>query len=169
MALLDFIRNLTGITTYDSSDSVVIVANKYLSDFTKVTITTTEVNKLESGVDVNYQIPVSIAPTTTISISLLPESEDKKFLNDLQDYLQMNGGYFQITISNGDKYAGTYSCFFIKETDTDVDIEPEDYVFEFGAIREDRGSYRRLPSRNTDNNRAGIPQGNGVVTYPYEI
>ena len=70
MALLDFVKRVTGIETYDASDSEVIVANKALSDFTRVVINTSETSKLEVGVDPSYQVPVSTVPTTTISISL---------------------------------------------------------------------------------------------------
>lgn len=88
MALLDTIQNLTGITTYDASDSEVIIANKPLKDFTRVVITTSETSKLESGVDPSYQVPVSVVGTTKISISLLPNSEDVDFLERLEDYIQ---------------------------------------------------------------------------------
>lgn len=43
---------------------------------------------------------VSTVPTTTISISLLPNSEDVEFLESLQDYIQKNGGYFNIAVTN---------------------------------------------------------------------
>lgn len=139
MALMDLIKRATGIETYDASDSEVIVANHPLSDFTRVVITHSETSKLEVGVDPNYQVPVSTVPTTTIQISLLPNSEDVSFLESLQDYIQNNGGYFNVTISNSGKFRGTYSCFFLKESDVVIDVEPDDEVFEFGAIREDRG------------------------------
>ena len=80
MALMDFIKKVTGIETYDASDSEVIVANHPLSDFTRVVISNSETSKLEVGVDPNYQVPVTIVPTTTITISLLPNSEDVDFL-----------------------------------------------------------------------------------------
>ena len=35
MALLDLVKRVTGIETYDASDSEVIVANKALSDLTQ--------------------------------------------------------------------------------------------------------------------------------------
>ena len=148
MALLDTIQSLTGITTYDASDSEVIVANKPLKDFTRVVITTSETSKLESGVDPSYQVPVSVVGTTKISISLLPNSEDVDFLERLEDYIQKSGGYFQITISNSGKYRGTYSCYFEKPSDVVVDVEPDDEVFEFGAVREDRGLSSRSLFRN---------------------
>ena len=151
MALMDFIKNVTGIETYDASDSEVIVANHPLSDFTRVVITNSETSKLEVGVDPSYQVPVSIVPTTTISISLLPNSEDVEYLESLQDYLQKNGGYFNITVSNSGKFRGTYSCFFLNDSDVVIDTEPDDEVFEFGAVREDRGLSAR-PLFRTENN-----------------
>lgn len=151
MALLDFIKRVTGIETYDASDSEVIVANHPLSDFTRVVITNSETSKLEVGVDPSYQVPVSIVPTTTISISLLPNSEDVEYLEALQDYLQKSGGYFNITVSNSGKFRGTYSCFFLNDSDVVIDIEPDDEVFEFGAVREDRGLSAR-PLFRTENN-----------------
>lgn len=151
MALMDFIKNVTGIETYDASDSEVIVANHPLSDFTRVVITNSETSKLEVGVDPSYQVPVSIVPTTTISISLLPNSEDVDFLERLQDYIQSNGGYFNISVTNSGKFRGTYSCFFLNDSDVVIDIEPDDEVFEFGAVREDRGISAR-PLFRTENN-----------------
>lgn len=151
MALLDFIKRVTGIETYDASDSEVIVANHPLSDFTRVVITNSETSKLEVGVDPSYQVPVSIVPTTTISISLLPNSEDVEYLESLQDYLEKNGGYFNITVSSSGKFRGTYSCFFLNDSDVVIDTEPDDEVFEFGAVREDRGLSAR-PLFRTENN-----------------
>lgn len=151
MALMDFIKKVTGIETYDASDSEVIVANHPLSDFTRVVITNSEISKLEVGVDPNYQVPVTIVPTTTISISLLPNSDDVEYLESLQDYIQQNGGSFHITISNSGKFRGTYSCFFLRESDVVIDTEPDDEVFEFGAVREDRGVSAR-PLFRTENN-----------------
>ena len=139
MALLDFVKKVTGIETYDASDSEVIVANKALSDFTRVVINTSETSKLEVGVDPSYQVPVSTVPTTTISIALLPNSGDVEFLESLQDYIQTNGGYFTITISNSGKFRGSYSCFFLKSSDVIIVTEPDDETFDFGAVREDRG------------------------------
>ena len=151
MALLDLVKRVTGIETYDASDSEVLVANYALSDFTRVVITTTETSKLEVGVDPSYQVPVSIVPTVTISINLLPNSEDVDFLESLQDYIQANGGYFTITISNSGKFRGSYSCFFLKGSDVVVDVEPDDETFEFGAVREDRGLSARPLFRNSTN------------------
>lgn len=151
MALMDLIKRATGIETYDASDSEVIVANHPLSDFTRVVITPSEVSKLEVGVDPSYQVPVTIVPTTTISISLLPNSDDVEYLESLQDYVQKNGGSFHITVSNSGKFRGTYSCFFLKESDVVIDTEPDDEVFEFGAVREDRGVSAR-PLFRTENN-----------------
>ena len=151
MALLDLVQRVTGIETYDASDSEVIIANFPLSDFTRVTITTTETNKLEVGVDASYQVPVSIVPTTTISINLLPNSDDVEFLESLEDFVQKNGGSFHITISNSGKFRGTYSCFFLKSSDVVIDIEPDDEVFEFGAVREDRGLSARPLFRSENN------------------
>lgn len=148
MALLDTVKRLTGIETYDASDSEVVVANFPLSDFTKVVITTSETSKLEVGVDASYQVPVLIVPTVTISISLLPNSEDVTFLESLQDYIQANGGYFNITIANSGKFRGSYSCFFLKTSDVVIDVEPDDEVFEFGAVREDRGLSKRALDRD---------------------
>ena len=152
MALLDFVKRVTGIETYNASDSEVIVANHPLSDFTRVVITPSETSKLEVGVDPSYQVPVSIVPTTTISINLLPNSEDVEYLESLQDYIQKNGGSFHITVSNSGKFRGTYSCFFLKGSDVVIDTEPDDEVFEFGAVREDRGLSARPLFRNTTNN-----------------
>ena len=154
MALMDFIKKVTGIETYDASDSEIIVANYPLSDFTRVVINNTETSKLEVGVDPNYQVPVSTVPTTTIQISLLPNSEDVSFLESLQDYVQNNGGYFNITVSSSGKFRGSYSCFFLKDSDVTIDIEPDDEVFEFGAIREDRGLSARPLFRTETNNLA---------------
>lgn len=151
MALLDLIKRVTGIETYDASDSEVILANHPLSDFTRVVITNSETSKLEVGVDPSYQVPISIVPTTTISISLLPNSEDVEYLESLQDYLEKNGGYFNITVSNSGKFRGTYSCFFLNDSDVVIDTEPDDEVFEFGAVREDRGLSAR-PLFRTENN-----------------
>ena len=151
MALLDLVKRVTGIETYDASDSEVLVANYTLSDFTRVVITTTETSKLEVGVDPSYQVPVSIVPTVTISINLLPNSEDVDFLESLQDYIQANGGYFPITISNSGKFRGSYSCFFLKGSDVVIDVEPDDETFEFGAVREDRGLSARPLFRNSTN------------------
>ena len=151
MALLDLVKRVTGIETYDASDSEVLVANYALSDFTRVVITTTETGKLEVGVDPSYQVPVSIVPTVTISISLLSNSEDVDFLESLQDYIQANGGYFTITISNSGKFRGSYSCFFLKGSDVVIDVEPDDETFEFGAVREDRGLSARPLFRNSTN------------------
>lgn len=151
MALLDLVKRVTGIETYDASDSEVLVANYTLSDFTRVVITTTETSKLEVGVDPSYQVPVSIVPTVTISISLLSNSEDVDFLESLQDYIQDNGGYFTITISNSGKFRGSYSCFFLKGSDVVIDVEPDDETFEFGAVREDRGLSARPLFRNSTN------------------
>ena len=151
MALLDLVKRVTGIETYDASDSEVLVANYTLSDFTRVVITTTETSKLEVGVDPSYQVPVSIVPTVTISINLLPNSEDVDFLESLQDYIQANGGYFTITISNSGKFRGSYSCFFLKGSDVVIDVEPDDETFEFGAVREDRGLSARPLFRNSTN------------------
>lgn len=155
MALLDFIKRVTGIETYDASGSEVIVANRPLSDFTRVVITNSETSKLEVGVDPSYQVPVSIVPTTTISISLLPNSEDVEYLESLQDYLEKNGGYFNITVSNSGKFRGTYSCFFLTDSDVVIDTEPDDEVFEFGAVREDRG----LSAKNIFRRRETLPLG----------
>ena len=149
MALLDLVKRVTGIETYDASDSEVLVANYALSDFTRVVITTTETSKLEVGVDPSYQVPVSIVPTVTISVSLLPNSEDVDFLESLQDYIQANGGYFAITISNSGKFRGSYSCFFLKSSDVIIDTEPDDETFDFGAVREDRGLSARALFRNS--------------------
>ena len=151
MALLDLVKRVTGIETYDASNSEVIVANHPLSDFTRVVITNSETSKLEVGVDPSYQVPVSIVPTTTISIILLPNSEDVEYLESLQDYLEKNGGYFNITVSNSGKFRGTYSCFFLNDSDVVIDTEPDDEVFEFGAVREDRGLSAR-PLFRTENN-----------------
>ena len=151
MALLDLVKRVTGIETYNASDSEVLVANYALSDFTRVVITTTETSKLEVGVDPSYQVPVSIVPTVTISINLLPNSEDVDFLESLQDYIQANGGYFTITISNSGKFRGSYSCFFLKGSDVVIDVEPDDETFEFGAVREDRGLSSRPLFRNSTN------------------
>ena len=151
MALLDLVKRVTGIETYDASNSEVLVANYALSDFTRVVITTTETSKLEVGVDPSYQVPVSIVPTVTISINLLPNSEDVDFLESLQDYIQANGGYFTITISNSGKFRGSYSCFFLKDSDVVIDVEPDDETFEFGAVREDRGLSSRPLFRNSTN------------------
>lgn len=148
MALLDVVKQITGIETYSASDSEVIIANYPLSDFTRVVITNSETSKLEVGVDPSYQVPVTIVPTTTISISLLPNSEDVQFLENLQDYIQKNGGYFSIVVSNSGKFRGNYSCFFLNDSDVVVDIEPDDEVFEFGAVREDRGLSVRPLFRN---------------------
>lgn len=148
MALLDVVKQITGIETYSASDSEVIIANYPLSDFTRVVITNSETSKLEVGVDPSYQVPVTIVPTTTISISLLPNSEDVQFLENLQDYIQKNGGYFSIVVSNSGKFRGNYSCFFLNDSDVVVDIEPDDEVFEFGAVREDRGLSARPLFRN---------------------
>lgn len=155
MALLDFVKKVTGIETYDASDSEVIVANKALSDFTRVVINTSETSKLEVGVDPSYQVPVSTVPTTTISIALLPNSGDVEFLESLQDYIQTNGGYFTITISNSGKFRGSYSCFFLKSSDVVIDIEPDDETFDFGAVREDRG----LSAKNIFRRRETLPLG----------
>ena len=152
MALLDFVKRVTGIETYDASDSEVIVANKALSDFTRVVINTSEISKLEVGVDPNYQVPVSTVPTTTISISLLPNSEDVEFLESLQDYIQKNGGFFNIAVTNSGKFRGSYSCFFLNDSDIVIDVEPDDETFEFGAVREDRGLSARPLFRNNNNN-----------------
>ena len=149
MALLDVVKRVTGIETYDASDSEVIVANHPLSDFTRVVISTSETSKLEVGVDPSYQVPVSIVPTVTISVSLLPNSEDVDFLESLQDYVQDNGGYFNITIANSGKFRGIYSCFFLNTSDVVIDVEPDDEVFEFGAVREDRGLSSRPLFRNS--------------------
>lgn len=151
MALLDAVKKVTGIETYDASDSEVIVANYPLSDFTRVLIANSETSKLEVGVDPSYQVPVSIVPTTTISISLLPNSDDVDFLESLQDYIQGNGGYFNITISNSGKFRGSYSCFFLNDSDVVIDVEPDDETFEFGAVREDRGLSAKPLFRNTAN------------------
>ena len=151
MALMDFIKKVTGIETYDASDSEVIVANHFLSDFTRVVISNSETSKLEVGVDVNYQTPVTTVPTTTISISLLPNSEDVDFLERLQDYIQSNEGYFKISITNSGKFRGSYSCFFLNDSDVVIDVEPDDETFEFGAVREDRGVSAR-PLFRTENN-----------------
>ena len=148
MALLDLIKRVTGIETYDASDSEVIVANHPLSDFTRVSIVTTETSKLEVGVDSSYQVPVSTVPTTTISIALLPNSGDVEFLESLQDYIQINGGYFTTTISNSGKFRGSYSCFCLKSSDVIIDTEPDDETFDFGAVREDRGLSARALFRN---------------------
>lgn len=151
MALLDTVKRVTGIETYDASNSEVIVAEFPLSDFTKVVITNSEISKLEVGADPSYQVPVTIVPTTTIALSLLPNSDDVDFLESLQDYIQKNGGYFNITISNSGKFRGTYSCFFLSESDVVVDVEPDDEVFEFGAVREDRGISARPLFRSQTN------------------
>lgn len=151
MALLDTVKRVTGIETYDASNSEVIVAEFPLSDFTKVVITNSEISKLEVGVDPSYQVPVTIVPTTTITLSLLPNSDDVDFLESLQDYIQKSGGYFNITISNSGKFRGTYSCFFLSESDVVVDVEPDDEVFEFGAVREDRGISARPLFRSQAN------------------
>ena len=155
MALLDFVKRVTGIETYDASDSEVIVANKALSDFTRVVINTSETSKLEVGVDPSYQVPVSIVPTTTISISFLPNSDDVEFLESLQDYIEKNKGYFNITIANSGKFRGSYSCFFLKASDVIIDTEPDDETFDFGAVREDRG----LSAKNIFRRRETLPLG----------
>lgn len=168
MALLDEVRALTGITTYSAADSEVVIANFVLSDYTKVTIETTELNKVETGVDVNYHVPVSIAPTTTISISLLADSDDCIFIDNLQDFIQVNGGYFSITINNNGRFVGNYSCYFLNQSDLDIDVDPEDEVYVFGAIREDRGIYSRsLFRENPLQTQESNP--NLVKTYPYEF
>lgn len=151
MALIDTVKRVTGIETYDASNSEVIVAEFPLSDFTKVVITNSEISKLEVGADPSYQVPVTIVPTTTITLSLLPNSDDVDFLESLQDYIQKSGGYFNITISNSGKFRGTYSCFFLSESDVVVDVEPDDEVFEFGAVREDRGISARPLFRSQTN------------------
>lgn len=151
MALLDSVKKVTGIETYDASDSEVILANFPLSDFTRVSITTTETSKLEVGVDASYQVPVSIVPTVIISISFLPNSDDVEFLESLQDYIEKNKGYFNITIANSGKFRGSYSCFFLKTSDVIIDTEPDDETFDFGAVREDRGLSSRPLFRDNSN------------------
>ena len=152
MALLDFVKRVTGIETYDASDSEVIVANKALSDFTRVVKKKKKIKKIEDDDNKSYQVPVSTVPTTTISISLLPNSEDVEFLESLQDYIQKNGGYFNIAVTNSGKFRGSYSCFFLNDSDIVIDVEPDDETFEFGAVREDRGLSARPLFRNTTNN-----------------
>ena len=69
----------------------------------------------------------------------------------MQDYIQNNGGYFNITLSSSGKFRGSYSCFFLNDSDVVIDIEPDDETFEFGAIREDRGLSARPLFREETN------------------
>ena len=66
-------------------------------------------------------------------------------------YAVINGGYFNITLSSGGKFRGSYSCFFLNDSDVVIDIEPDDETFEFGAIREDRGLSARPLFREETN------------------
>ena len=84
---LDSITGMTGIITYDSKDSNVVVAGKNLTEYTKISVSSTENTRWELGVDANYAIPVTLPSTTTIRIHLLPCSKDSEYLKELQEYI----------------------------------------------------------------------------------
>lgn len=153
---LDSITGMTGIITYDSKDSNVVVAGKNLTEYTKISVSSTENTRWELGVDANYAIPVTLPSTTTIRIHLLPCSKDSEYLKELQEYIINNEGWFEITIINNGKLSGLYQCFFIKDGDEDIDLDPEDEVFEFGGLRMDRGVYARLPKRGAEDETGDI-------------
>lgn len=144
---LETLKNVTGIESFDVSNSEVVVANYTLTDYTRVVVSVSEVNKVETGIDPNYHAPVGLAPTTTIEISLIADSDDCKFLESLQEYILTNNGYFHIVIMNNSRFAGTYSCYFTTISNLIIDQDPDDEIFTFGAIREDKGVYSRLANK----------------------
>lgn len=135
MELLETVKKLSGIDTYSAADSVVILANRILEDYTKVQIMESESNREEKGIDQGYFKSVKLPIDYTISISFLPDSEDGEFIRELNSFLRENGGFFEILISNNGRFVGKWHCFIKKNADINIDVEPEDEVFSFSGIK----------------------------------
>lgn len=148
MELLENIISALKIDTYDAANTTLIIAGRELEDYTRVRVATTNSTKEEVGIDIQYYAAVNVPTITTITVSLLPESEDAKFLRNLEDFIRVNQGWFKTIIKNNGRWVGTFSCFFRQVSDTNIDVEPEDEVFEFGAIREDLGSIAKQPPQS---------------------
>lgn len=136
MELLDTVRGLTGIDTYSAADSVVILGNRILEEYTKVQIMESDSNRDEKGIDQAYYKAVQLPIDYTISIHLLPDSQDGDFIRKLNDYIRENGGFFEILISNNGKFVGKWNAFIKKNADVDIDVEPENEVFTFGGLKQ---------------------------------
>lgn len=133
---LDSIQSLTGIGNYSASDSVIILANRVLEDYTKVNVTVTDSVDDKFGIHESYIAPLNLPSKYTITIATLPDSDDGYFIKKLNDYIRENGGYFNIVISNNTKYQGTWKCYVKKVADTDIDNEPQDEIYTFGGVRQ---------------------------------
>jgi hypothetical protein len=155
-----------GFYTYNPSDTNVILSGKALQDYVSVRVITSDKAKSAVGVDKSYEVPVEMAQTYRITIELLPFSEDLEFIQKLQAYIDDNGGYFQISLFNGSKFDGIYSCYIIKEGDLTYDENPEDVVFEFGAFREDNNGYALFPKREPTGLSNPMGGTTGVQTTP---
>lgn len=135
MELLNVLEKVTGIETYTAANSVLILANRMLEDYTKVEIVETESNREETGVDDFYFKPIKLPKRYTITIQFLPDSQDGAFIRELDNYIRENEGYFQLLVSNNSKFAGTWNLYIKQVSGIDIDVEPENEVFIFGGTK----------------------------------
>ena len=155
MALLDTIKNITGMQTYCADDSVVILANKILEDYTQISIGESETFKELTGIDEHYYVPVAMPLRHTITISFLPDSDDTKFLRELAEYLRKEGGYFNIIVSNNGNYVGKYDAYIKQSGDVVVDVEPDNETFIFGCVRDDNANVGKVNVTQIMGSQAG--------------
>lgn len=135
MSLLDTIQGMTGVSNYCGADSVLIIANRHMEDYTNLKIDFTESFQEKEGIHEDYYITLKNPRRFTVTLTTLPDSDDSYFLRKLDRYVRANGGYFNMIVSNNGRYQGTMKCFVKKVHGIELASEPTDEVYVFGAVR----------------------------------
>lgn len=132
----------TGIYNYDPAESELSVAGKFLKDYTNVRVNRTSPNKTEDGIHEDYHTYSKGISRPTITITLLPFSEDAYFMQKLFKWINVNGGAFEVNLKNNGVWVGQFKCYFSELADDEVSKEAGDSVFVLKGVEQDIGVFQ---------------------------
>lgn len=140
---LDKILRKVGVYNFDPSNAEIVICGFPLNDFTNATIQASEKRQSEQGVDVTYHTYVVLPTTYDINISFLAACPDIKFMEDLQDYLDINKGYFELSAKQNGRYLGKFDCYFKGESGDTFAEDAEDKSYTLVALKQDDSIFKQ--------------------------
>lgn len=119
---------------YDASQSTVKIANFFVDGIVDATISSSDIARVESGVDPHYYTVVKQSPVFTLSITVLPLSNCVKTLDKLYQFSNQQNGYFRIEVVNNGKFVGLFDSHFLKLPDENISSQQSDKTYQFGML-----------------------------------
>lgn len=149
MNLIDQLAKKLGVYNFDPSNVDLIIAGYPMTDFTSVTLTPNQKRTTIQGIDVMYHTYVDVPTFCDINISILPSCADLQFMEDLQDALEVNKGYFEVSLKQNGRFLGVYDCYFKNDSADTMNRDANDKTYELVGVKQNdvlfkSGSYLDL-------------------------